>query len=84
MAFMTQLKSPPNTRFLFAYEDNTDPLGKGFIEKDHLVHKYSQRLCVFHQLMFLRARMYLPFFSAKIFLIVTLSFGLNRTITPLL
>ena len=62
----------------------TDPLGKGFVEKDHLVHKYSQRLCVFHQLMFLRARVYLPFFSAKVFLIVTLSFGLNRTITPLL
>ena len=46
MAFITQLKSPPNTRFSFAYADNTDwtdPLGKGFVEKEHLVHKYSQR-----------------------------------------
>ena len=80
MASITQLKSLPNTRFSFAYADNTDwtdPLGKGFVEKDHLVHKYSQRLCLFHQLMFLWACIF-HFYRLRILWIVTLRFGFKQ------
>ena len=60
-----------------------DPLGKGFVEKGHLVHKYSQKT-MFVSSIDVSARMYLQFLSAKVLLIVTLRLGLNRTITPLL